>query len=333
MNTELTRKTELFVSNRQELSKIFKFDHDLNCVVSSLLLTGAGQTVDEERMKEVRRILSEKAGVMSPFRSTIEMVVLSKMYMAADPESYLEDVLEVYGPVRGKRIIEYPSLVISSMTIVDLGRKNEAELIMTKTNEIIRRMRKEHPFLTDEEDLPFAVLLAMTEKDVDTIIRDMEECYNYLKKTVKVKADSNAIQGLSELIILTNGDLTMKCNRAVELFDTFAGHGAKYGNYYEFASLGALIGLKTDKDELVDTIIETADTLKANKGFGNWSLGNKDRLMFAAMIVSGILSDEDDNIYDYAVNNAVISSVITTIIVEQIMVMNSVIIASNTVYT
>ena len=317
MNTDLTRKIDLFVSNRQTLSKTFKIDYDLNWVVSSLILTSANATVDGGRMKEVRDILASKTGMLSSFRSTMEMVVLSKMYLAADPETYIDEVLDVYKVIRGKKIIEYHSFVLSAMTVIDLGKKNEIETIMNKANEIIKRMKKEHPFLTDSDDLTFAVMLAMTDKDVDTIIREMEECYSYLKNTAKVKADANAIQGLSELIIMSDGDMTLKCNKAVELFNAFADHGAKYGRYYEFASLGALIGIDADKDELVDMVIEVADTLKENKGFGNWSIDNRDRLMFGTMLVASTMSNSDDRRYDYAVNNAVITNTIAAIVAEE----------------
>ena len=121
--------------------------------------------------------------------------------------------------------------------------------------------------------------------------------------------------------MLSEGNLIEKCDRAAELFTAFKDHGARYGSYYEFASLGALIGLDCDKDELVETIIEVADTLKKNKGFGAWTLDNRQRLMFGAMLVAQVMSNNDSVLYDYGVNSAVINNTVAALIAEEIATM------------
>ena len=321
MDSELKRKIDLFVSNRQAAGETFIMEYGLNCLISSLILTGMDKSFDEDRMKEVRKILTSKTKWYSSFRVTIEVTVLSKLAVQNNPEGYLDDVLEVYKFVRGKKVIEYYSFIFAAMTIVDLGRKNEAEAIVSKTEEILNRMKKLHPFLTDENDYAYVALLAMTNKSVDQIIDGMEECYDYFKKDKRIKADANSLQSLSELIVLSEGDLIEKCDKACELFATFKEHGASYGYYYEFSSLGALIALDMDKDELVDTIIEVADTLKQNKGFGAWTLDKKQRLMFAAMLVAQVMSDNDKTLYDYGVNSAVLNNTVAAIIAEEIATM------------
>lgn len=321
MDSELNRKIDLFVANRQGAGETFILEYGLNCLISSLILTGTDKTFDEDRMKEVKKLLVSKTSALSSFRVTAEVAVLSKLAAQNNPEGYLDDVLEVYKVVRGKRVLEYYSYVFAAMTIVDLGRKNEAEKIVAKTEEILNRMKKLHPFLTDENDYAYVALLAMTNKSVDQIIDEMEECYEYFKKDLKIKADSNSIQSLCELIVLSEGNLKEKCDKASELFTAFKDHGARYGSYYEFASLGALIVLDCDTDKLVDTIIEVADTLKQNKGFGSWTLDNKQRLMFAAMLVAQVMSTNDNVLYDYGVNSAVLNNTVAAIIAEEIATM------------
>ncbi len=333
MKPELEQKINLFVENRKEAEKAFVMEHKLNHVLSSLILTGSGHSLDREKVKEAKKIVKSKKGMLSVFRATCFVDVVTKMSIQNNPERYIEDVLEVYKIIKGKRIMEYTGLVLASMAIVDLGRKNEAEKIAVKYEEILRKMSKKHPFLTDENDIAFAVLLAMTEKDVDTIIDEMEECYTYLKKTLKVKADANALQGLSELIILSDGSMTEKCDKAAELYVTFKEHGAKYGYYFEFASLAALIGLDINKDELVDLIIEVDEKLKDNKGFGDWSMNRKERLMFAAILVAEVLSGDNNQMYNYAIDSAVISNTIASIIAEEVAVMMCMIICTNTIST
>ena len=321
MNADLQKKIELFATNRQVIGKSFKIEDGLNYMVASLILTELDKEADVEKIKESRKILASKTSVFSSFRNTIELAVITKMSACNDPEGYIDQVIEVYKKILGKKIIESYSYVLGAMSVVDLGRTNEADAIAAKAKEIMERMGKEHPFLTDDDDEAFAVLLAMTDKSVDQIINDMEECYNYLKKTIKIKADSNSIQSLCELIALSEGSLIEKCDKTAELFKAFKEHGAKYGSYYEFASLGALIGLDMDKDELVDTIIETSNILKTHKGFSGWTLSDKERLMFAAMLVTQVVSDNSDIAYKYAVNSAVIGNTVASIIAAEIAAM------------
>lgn len=317
MNSELEKKLELFVENKQMLEKAFTFEYGLNHLISSLLLTGNDKIADIEKIKESRKILATKASVFSSLRDNMEMVVITKMSLANNPEGYIDDVLEVYNKILGKRVIEYYSFILAAMTIVDLGKKSDADRIIAKSWDILARMKKEHPILADEYDITFTILLAMTDKDIDTIISEMEQCYTYIKKTLKISADSNSIQSLCELIILSEGDLTEKCDKAAVIFDAFKERKMKYGSYYEFASIGALIGLDVPTGELVDTIIEVAEEMKKNKGFGSLSLENRTRLMFAAMLVTENISEKKDPIYEYAVNGVAVNSSIAMIVAEE----------------
>lgn len=317
MNAELEKKLELFVENRQKVAKAFVLENDINYLISSLILTIKNKSVDIEQMKEARQILAGKASAFSSLRNSMEMTVLTKMAVENNPQGYIDSVREVYDKLVGKRIIEYHSFALAALSIVDLGKKNDADMIIAKSWDILARMKEEHPILADEYDLTFTILLAMTDKDVDTIIREMEECYNYLKKELKIKADSNSIQSLCELLLLSDGDLKEKCDRASAIFNVFAEHKMKYGSYYEFASIGALVALDVDKDELVETVIEVAQAMKQHQGFGMFSIDTKTRLMFAAMLVAQDISDKKDLLYEYAVNNMVINNSVAMIIAEE----------------
>lgn len=321
MRAELEKKLDMFVQNRQDISKEYKIEYNLNYLTASLILTGENKTADIGKMKEARQILATREGIFSSFRSNMEMAVITKMSLSNNPEGYIDDVIEIFKKISGKRIIDYYSFILGAMMIVDLGKKSDADRIIAKSWEILARMKKEHPFLADENDITFTILLAMTDKDIDTIIAEMEQCYTYLKKDLKIPADSNSIQSLCELIILSDGDLIEKCDRAAAIFNAFKAHGMKYGSYYEFASLGALIGLDTDIDELVDTVIEVAETMKKNEGFGFMSLDRTTRLMFAAMLTAQVITDNSDPIYDYAVNGSVISNSIAMIVAEEVAIL------------
>ncbi len=327
MNSQLLRKLELLAAGKLAIDREFVFENGLAQVVASLLFVGSDKEVDTEKMKEARKILKKKAGVFSALRSSTELVILARMAMEGDPEKYLSDLIEVFNEFRKGRIFEDQYMVLSSMLIIDRGQKDNAGAIMDKTDEIMRRMNKEHPLLTSSEDLALSSLLAMTDRDVDSIIADMEECYNYAKKEIKIKADSNSIQSLSQILALSGKDIKTCCDKVAALFDEFKAQGAKFGSYIEFPAIATLIDVDMPKEAIVSEVIEAAEWLKQNKGFGSFSMDRKTRLMFCALLASQVFSKSDE---DSPVNGAIIANnAIMMIIAEEIAMMVILLCAAN----
>ena len=68
-------------------------------------------------------------------------------------------------------------------------------------------------------------------------------------------------------------------------------------------------------------ICEAAEYLKKNKGFSNWNMDSKSRLMFATLIASEVYSN-DRNSSDGVVNKAVVlNSTLAMAIAEEIAIL------------
>ena len=321
MNPELTRKLELLASNKSAIDKAFFLEMGISQVVGALLFAGAGKEVDIEKIKESKRILSKRKGIFSAFRDVAELVVTSRMALESDPEGYLSDLIEVYDILTRGKVLEDSYLVLAAMIIVDRKRKADTEEIKQKMNELLKRMSKLHPLLTSSEDTALVSLLAMTDRDIDTIINDMEECFTYTRKELKLKAEANSIQALSEILAQTGGDMKAKCDKIAEVFNAFKEHKAKFGTYLEFPALATLINLNVPTDDLVTEIIEAADFLKHNKGFGGLSMDKKTRLMFAALLASQVYSTELDPVEGINNQAIVTNNAIAMAVAEEIAIM------------
>jgi len=178
-------------------------------------------------------------------------------------------------------------------------------------------MNKKHPILTSSDDVAFCYLLSLTDKSVDRIIEEMDWIYEYLTKEVKIKLGKNEIQGLAEVLTLSDGDKKEKCDKVVDIYNTFLNKGVKYGNEYnESASLGILIDLDVETEALVDEIIEVHDYIKQSKGFGSLSLNKKQRLLFATSLVAGHY-----NTGSAASEIATINTAVSVVVAEQVALM------------
>ena len=288
MNEQVKSYCDLLIKNREIMNNEFKWNYSMMNLVGALAYSSARKEADPERLKECSEIVRKNSGIFSAFRSTSNVVIVSKMAISPDPERYFSELKEIYEKVAkaGSWFTDSAYLVQVSMLILDSGARGREDEIIARYQEIYQRMAKIHPILTSSENLAYAVLLAMTGRDVDTIILEMETCYTYLYRENRAPAGANEIQALSEILALTDGDMKEKCDRVVELYNTFKANGVKYGtSYSEFSSLGVLIDIPQERNALVKEILETSDYLKTQKGFGSWSMDNKQRLMFAAMIV------------------------------------------------
>nr|MCR4938464.1 DUF4003 domain-containing protein [Lachnospiraceae bacterium] len=306
MKESIKKKVDLLVANREKIDKEFKWGYSLMNIAAALVFSGAEKSVDIEKLKECKNILKKNTGALSSFQSSSEAVIVSKMALADNPEQYIKDVKAIYDTLNKNSIIDNSYLIQGAICIYEAGRMNEVEHIAEKYRELYKKMEKKHPFLTSTEDIVYVVLLAMTDKDVDTIFNEIEECYTYFKEDVKLKVEKNEFQGLGEILALTDGDIKEKSDKVVKLYNTILEHEVKWGKEYsEFSSLGTLIDLNVDNDTLVDEIVEVSDYLKSSKGFSGWSLDNKQRYMFSAMLVGGSYSENNNLMGSSAVNSTV----------------------------
>ena len=173
MDQDLARKLELLASNKQTIDHEYMFEMGLSQAVAALLFAIADQPADIERMRECRKILSKKVSALSAFRDSTELVVLARMSMAQDPEKYIDDTLEIYKVFSKGAFFSDSYMVLTSMIVCDSNQKDNAAAIKARTDEIMRRMAKEHPLLTSNEDLALAALLAMTGRIPDALSDDL----------------------------------------------------------------------------------------------------------------------------------------------------------------
>lgn len=289
-------------------------------VASGMIFTSADREADTAKMKECRKLLEKKTGILSNYRQTTELMILSKMALSDDPEKYLSDLITAYKSISKGKFLENSYMVLAAILICDFDRINELDDISAKAKEIMKRMNKEHPMLTDSGDTSFAVLLALSYKDVDTIIKDIDECYDYLKNTCKCKASSDALQGLSEVLAVSYGDMKEKCDKAIRIFNAFKDRSVDYSKENEFIALGSLVDADLDPDTLVNEIIEAEAYLKEKNGFGNSVMDKEKRLMYAVLVVADACGGNSA-----IANNSMVSSTLSIIFAKRLSVFVSII--------
>ncbi len=324
MKTTVQRRCELLVENRQLVSKASVLESSLIRAVAAASYTEKDMSADVDQLKDSIKLLKKKQGAFSYLRGNTMLIIASKMALSGNPEGYLDDVIDVYKVFQKGKFFGSYYRVLASMSICDAGRSAQAEEIVEKTNDILKEMSESHPWLTNEEDTSFAVLLAMTDKSSEDILTELEDSFQYIKKNFSFH--DNAAYSLSQVLTTLEGSYNQKGDKALEIYNAFKEAGSKYGKNYELASIGALVSTDMNTEDLVSEVIEVAEYLKDKKGFGALDMDRYTRLMLGTMIVSGIYSEEKTSL-----SASVTSGALATVIAQQLCMYVAIMAASTSV--
>ena len=158
--------------------------------------------------------------------------------------------------------------------------------------QIYKEMKEAHPWLTSENDLPFAALMAVSGRDASAVYAEAEEIYALLQNNLR--ADRDTLQMLSHILAIRSGSAEEKCGKICALAEGLKAAGHSLGRGSRLAILGILADSGLPADALVNRICEADDYLKQHKPFsGIFGVGKDCRRIFAVQMVRASISGED----------------------------------------
>ena len=278
----ILENSKLLIENRDIIRNIFKMSGEEMLLAGSSFYVGIGHTANEEAIRDCEKILKENTGIFSDFRGNARIPLICKMAIAENPKQYFLMIEKIVDQMKHLKWINAQYKILAAMTIYDYGDMDNISDIIDKMTELFKRMKEKHPWLTSDEDISFAAMLAISNLDVEKLIDEMEVCYAKLKTKFN---DSNAMQSVSHVLSLDEADAEEKCSRLCSIFNQLKEKKHKYGTGYEMTVLGTMSILDIPVEQIVDEIIESDEFLKQQKGFGDFVMGEKRRRMYAALMV------------------------------------------------
>ena len=313
MDRQMENKCLKLVENYRILAAGNKMEFTEMLLACAGIYLAAGREPDMDRVKECKKLLKSKVGIFSNFRGSDELLVRCKMALAPDPALYFESVEREYQHI--KTFFSGEQTVLAAMI---LAEQDGSGSLAEKTKSIYKEMKEAHPWLTSEDDLPFAALMAVSGRDASAVYAEAEEIYALLKE--KLKADKNTMQMLSHILAIRSGRAEEKCEKLCALAAGLKAAGHSLGRGSRLAILGILADSGLPADTLVDRICEADDFLKQHKPFhGLFGVGRECRRMFAVQMVQASLSEED-SLGTSAMLTASVELAIITMILMMIIV-------------
>ena len=283
MTEALLEQCESFIENRDIVKTTFKMESSFLYPICAAIITDKGKRADPERLKLCRDILKAQTGAFSNFRGLSKMALICMMSIDTNPEQRLKNAQQVYEHLRSS-FTGSQYLCVAAMVISELIDPGYYKPMAEHTRRIYQLLKSKHPFLTGSEDSVFSALLAISKKTDERIVDETEQCYTLLRPHF---FSNNAVQSLSHVLALCEGRPQEKCEATVTLFQRLKEEGLRYGTDFELPTLGVLAMLPTDRDTILRELREVDGYLAKQKGYGIFGLGKRQRLMHAAMIVTG----------------------------------------------
>lgn len=310
MKVELQRKVDLFVTNYHTVHKEFAWEYNISQRFAALFYAMEDKEIDVVAIKEAKRIIKENTGVFSQFKGVSYFLTAVLLSLENNLEEILQKSIHIYDQLKTKRFFSSNYLVLSSIVLAKSVEEYDYKRVIDRAEQFYCKMKEQHRFITSQEDYCFAVMLGMSDLEVDLTISEMEKAYGILKENLY---PANAVQALTHIITFGEEEVREKCHRVFEIYQRLKERDCKLsGN--EISALG-VISLITDEVELItEDIVETSMYLKEIKGFGVWSINKSIRTMFAANLVA---SDYVDKIHDNVLTVSLQNNITSIIMAQQ----------------
>lgn len=282
MNTELNQLSVRYLEARDAVKSVFRMESEYSFPVAAELFAAAGQPVDTDRLTDCKRMIKDETGIFSNFRGSVMVPLAAKLALCDDMQTRWERASRNYAILK-EHFMRSEFLALAALLLTDSVSDADVPRIAARGKELYRRMRKEHPFLTGQEDSVFAILLAESEKSDDALLLDMEACYKLLDERFP-KGDG--IQAASHVLAMIDGAPEKKAEKVIALYDAIRSAGGKYGTNWELPVLAALAADDTPADTVASELLEVDALLEGQDGYrGIFGYDRKTRMMHAAMLV------------------------------------------------
>ena len=322
MNSEMKAKVDLMADNFHELKKTFAWDSNLIKHFGAMVTATREAKVDPERIKDIKHFMKEETSWTSYFRGNNEMIFAMLLQSEEDYKGLYLKTLAVYEDLKAFGFSRGAYLPLAAYVIAKNSDGSRNQDIFARMEKIYQSMKKNHFWLTSEDDYVLASVLASSELDVDHAAQDMERCYVLLNNAGLYKG--NELQSLSHVLALGEESPEIKCSKAMAIQTILKGSKCKL-QHYGLASLGVLTLVTDQPERIAAEVIEVYEYLSQQEGYGFWGIESGLRAILAASIVSDCYADQLGS----GVMESALANSITSILIAQQTAMVATVVATS----
>lgn len=179
----MNEKINLFLENNRALEDVKGLwgMYGFKIKSSALTCTMKNQRVDTNRINLALNIIKKNTSKFSNFRGINKLTTAITISFEDDKEYSLSEIIAIYDKLKEKFFTnEY--LVMAAQVIFNARYRVNVNDAVKNTRVAYDYMKKHHRFLTGQEDIANAAIIATTSNNLEETFNEIEENYQYLKK-------------------------------------------------------------------------------------------------------------------------------------------------------
>ena len=283
MNKTPQELVDRFIETRDAVRAAFRMENEYIYPVCAQIFLAADKPVEIEQLERCKALVKSSTSVFSSFRGNVKLPLLCMLAAGDDPEERWDRTRRYYALLK-EAFYGSEYLALGAMLLSDAVQEEDVPALAARGKGLYQRMKKEHPFLTGQEDSVFALLLSQSARSDDELIEDMERCYALLKERFP---SGNGLQAASHVLALSSEIPVDKTFRMIGIFNAIEEAGGKYGKDWQLPILAALSLGQRFQEDLARELLEIDALLSKRKGYkGVFGLDRRARSMHAAMLLS-----------------------------------------------
>lgn len=314
MDTKTKEMLDLIFANHKKLKwkMIWEMDANDTAIMGAFIQAAKGIETDEARYVECKKILKKNIDIFSAFRGIARPMIISKMTVQDDPETYLNGCLAVYKKLRSiHKLTASPYMIMAAMTIYENGGIERSDEMIDKLENLYKSLKKAHPLLITDDDRGYLSMLVASGLNLDVMVESIENTYQTCKS---ISINKNSVNSLAQVLALSSKDPSVNAEEVNTLLDSLKKSGHPVSKYYGLGAVGALVLLDKSVEEKVALVSEISDYIKNYRAFKWYNMGKRRRTVYACLIA---LMLNSDGISENVAGN--ISNTLTMTIVEEIV--------------
>ena len=288
MDAKLQARCDRQIENEKALRNMSTLESEASVKVGCLLYTALDLPVSDDSVYECKKILENKDGFFSYFRGALQSLLLLRMAVSENPETYIDTVIDIYHKLEKNTGITGLYSVLSAVIIAEQHGEQEIDAVIAQVVELFDNIKKNHPDRSNIYELAYVALMYLSGK-ADVRLEDEKEKI-FLALREKLQLPNDAARATSLVLMTNSKSAEIKVDEFVKFYNMLneTGHATGKNQYMSiygaFADLMYLEELGVPEGETVKAIGEVDDYLKKKTGYGVFSINKDMRKVLAAAL-------------------------------------------------
>ena len=234
MNNRLQQICEGFVDNGRVIRENFVWNDTYLYPLISMMYTLNNRKVNTIDLRDCKGLIIKESTMLAGIRGMSNMAWTARLAQYEHPRTSIDQIHDIYGMLR-EEFKTCQNLANVAFQLFELCDRDCYENVIQRTQNIYKMTKQSHPMLNSNDHLSYIVLLALSDKEEEKIVEEIEQCLELLMEQYSY---TNGVQALSLVLALGQESCESRVWKSIAIYEELLHRRLKIGKGLELASIG-----------------------------------------------------------------------------------------------